>query len=151
VTLDPFPFGGGVTMTDSLSCGSYRDLLMANQAIHVPFVTSRLQTVHWIGHGISLLFNDSNISLSNSVGRMDNNSISIHNMNSHLINEYVSNALQLANNHKINQIISNNYNHNSKVKNNNSSFYKNMKMINDILFANKDVFDEWNLFLKRVL
>jgi hypothetical protein len=41
VTLDPFPFGGGVTLVDSLSC-----------EVPVPFVTSAaLQTVHRLGAG----------------------------------------------------------------------------------------------------
>ena len=43
VTLDPFPFGGGVTLTDSLAC-----------LIPVPFVTSAaLQTVHALGRGFA--------------------------------------------------------------------------------------------------
>jgi len=41
VTLDPFPFGGGVTLTDSIAC-------------RVPFVTlGELQSVHAIGRGMS--------------------------------------------------------------------------------------------------
>jgi hypothetical protein len=41
VTLDPFPFGGGVTLVDSLSCEE-----------PVPFVTAAaLQTVHRLGAG----------------------------------------------------------------------------------------------------
>ena len=41
VNLDPFPFGGGVTLTDSMFCG-------------VPFVTiPSLQSVHKLGAGIA--------------------------------------------------------------------------------------------------
>ena len=41
VNLDPFPFGGGVTLTDSLQCG-------------VPYVTiPSMQSVHKLGAGIA--------------------------------------------------------------------------------------------------
>jgi predicted O-linked N-acetylglucosamine transferase (SPINDLY family) len=41
VTLDPFPFGGGVTLSDSIHCG-------------VPFVTlPERQEVHRIGNGLA--------------------------------------------------------------------------------------------------
>ena len=46
VTLDPFPFGGGITLSDSIRC-------------NVPFVTSpMLQAVHSIGTGIARLMSD---------------------------------------------------------------------------------------------
>jgi hypothetical protein len=60
VTLDPFPFGGGVTMTDSLLCRRQPDIRLTypedeakSRTFVVPFVTSSaLQTVHAIGSGI---------------------------------------------------------------------------------------------------
>jgi hypothetical protein len=57
VSLDPFPFGGGVTLSDSSggSCGRYG-------ARNVPFVTcSSLQSVHRIGAGLVHAFNSSNL------------------------------------------------------------------------------------------
>jgi hypothetical protein len=38
VTLDPFPFGGGVTLTDSLLCPSRAS--EQEESVIVPFVTS---------------------------------------------------------------------------------------------------------------
>jgi hypothetical protein len=51
VSLDPFPFGGGVTLCDAVSGGCVSP---------VPFVTSgALQSVHRIGSGLARTFNDS--------------------------------------------------------------------------------------------
>lgn len=53
VTLDTFPFGGGVTLSDALY-GCAKTV--------VPFVTAgQLQSVHQIGHGMALRLNDSAI------------------------------------------------------------------------------------------
>lgn len=62
VSLDPFPFGGGVTLCDSFggSCASSRG------SCGVPFVTSgELQSVHRIGVGLAKAFNATH-SASNS-------------------------------------------------------------------------------------
>eukprot|EP00597_Dinobryon_sp_UTEXLB2267_P011108 CAMPEP_0170103430 /NCGR_PEP_ID=MMETSP0020_2-20130122/3490_1 /TAXON_ID=98059 /ORGANISM="Dinobryon sp., Strain UTEXLB2267" /LENGTH=441 /DNA_ID=CAMNT_0010326997 /DNA_START=616 /DNA_END=1941 /DNA_ORIENTATION=+ len=53
VSLDPFPFGGGVTLSDSSggSCGRFG-------AKNVPFITcASLQSVHRIGAGLAHSFN----------------------------------------------------------------------------------------------
>lgn len=56
VSLDPFPFGGGVTLCDSFggSCSNSRG------SCGIPFVTSgELQSVHRIGVGLAKAFNSS--------------------------------------------------------------------------------------------
>ena len=70
VTLDPFPFGGGVTMIDSLACDP-----------PVRFVTSsHLQTVHGLASGFAHFLNLSDSMTANTInGYVDmviNNSIS---------------------------------------------------------------------------
>ncbi len=53
VVLDPFPFGGGVTMCDAIAGGCHH-----NRSI--PFVTSgQLQTVHHIAAGLAQVLNSS--------------------------------------------------------------------------------------------
>lgn len=57
ISLDPFPFGGGVTMIDALSCST----------TVVPFVTTTsLHSVHALAHGM-LSYMHQNTSMSNSI------------------------------------------------------------------------------------
>ena len=61
VSLDPFPFGGGVTLSDSSggSCGWFG-------ARNVPFITcASLQSVHRIGAGLVQEFNSSMLGRNN--------------------------------------------------------------------------------------
>lgn len=60
VSLDPLPFGGGVTLCDAVGGGCAADTGGA-----VPFVTSgELQSVHRIGAGLAEVFSDSTIAVS---------------------------------------------------------------------------------------
>ena len=89
VTLDPFPFGGGVTLADSLSC----------PLKPVPYVTSGyLQSVHNLGVGIGLQVNSKTTTVYCSI--VDNKEI-IHpsntsNYDNYYINEYIKEAVQVA-------------------------------------------------------
>jgi hypothetical protein len=69
-SLDPFPFGGGVTLCDSFggSCARSRG------SCGVPFVTSgELQSVHRIGVGLAKAFNS-----SHSARNSDNSNLLWH-------------------------------------------------------------------------
>jgi hypothetical protein len=62
VSLDPFPFGGGVTLCDAVSGGCDSP---------VPFVTSgALQSVHRIGSGLVKAFNDSRTAYGTETGTL---------------------------------------------------------------------------------
>jgi len=78
LSLDPFPFGGGVTLVDAVAC-----------PIPVPFVTlPKYQTVHPIGAGIAMSLNLDTCLIANDVedyvikamiyNRLKNDSISDH-------------------------------------------------------------------------
>ena len=62
VNLDPFPFGGGVTLTDALGC-----------PIPVPFVSvGDLQSVHHLGSGIASALNlSSELVVSKEIGETE--------------------------------------------------------------------------------
>ena len=126
VTLDTFPFGGGVTLSDSLSCGlkvSTSGEISAENFRPVPFVTSsRLQTVHSLGHGFARKINNSKIAMSDNRFEDDLQSI----------DSYVQNAISLASN---------------GAKRTNAYEPNMFTNIKKSLYNRKDVSDEWTSFL----
>lgn len=73
VSLDPFPFGGGVTLCDAVaggcssfsSAGQQDEGCAGHRRCSVPFITvGDLQSVHRIGVGIARRINDTNVAVS---------------------------------------------------------------------------------------
>lgn len=95
VTLDLFPFGGGVTLTDSLvGCQekyAASDDLKSGRIVSV--VTSgRLQTVHHIGQGLARFINNTSV-----IASIDHPSIDISEDEVlSLIRQYAGEAKRLA-------------------------------------------------------
>ena len=67
VSLDPFPFGGGVTLCDS-TAGSCASAIGTYARSGVAFVTSgELQSVHRIGLGLSKAINSTTSSIADTI------------------------------------------------------------------------------------
>ena len=102
VSLDPFPFGGGVTLCDSFggSCANARG------SCGTPFITSgELQSVHRIGVGLAKAFNSSHTArnadnllhiFEEPSGSADNNTNKVtKSLDSH-VRAYVQEAVELS-------------------------------------------------------
>ena len=126
VTLDPFPFGGGVTLTDSLSC----------PLKPVPYVTSGyLQTVHNLGVGIGLNVNAKTNSEYCSI--VDKKEV-IHlsntsNYDKYYISEFIKEAVNIATSNQIRHTAD------DKIG------------IHDALYGSADTIYEWANFIHRLV
>lgn len=126
VTLDPFPFGGGVTLVDSLSCGLFPP--QDSFATSIPFVTSpALQSVLHLGAGI-----DSYLLQTQMKPNMKSNKPQgLDDFYKH-VNEYSNNAISLA------------------LRRRNKQVDLRDEYIWKRLYDNEDVVAEWNSFLIRI-
>jgi hypothetical protein len=114
VVLDPFPFGGGVTMCDAVvgGCSRRSSESATVQNTSIPFVTSStLQSVHRIAAGLASEFQDPTIAVNSDIfwdfSKWFSTIVSSRRLVSpqstfsifilSLIDEYVSTAIYLAN------------------------------------------------------
>eukprot|EP01036_Dinobryon_divergens_P027788 gene27788-36615_t len=107
VSLDPFPFGGGVTLCDSFggSCANARG------SCGIPFITSgELQSVHRIGVGLAKAFNSSHTArnagnllhiLEEPSGSADNNTTKLTKSLDSYVRAYVQEAVELSHHKRV--------------------------------------------------
>jgi hypothetical protein len=137
VTLDPFPFGGGVTLVDSLSCGLFPIQGQNSSTAHpVPFVTSpQLQSVLQLGVGIERSLVTMMQAMNHSSVRK---SVQEHNISTDFqkhVFEYAKQALALAQQRRSNETL-------------NEKQFSSQEIWH--LYENEDVVEEWKSFLWRI-
>eukprot|EP01034_Spumella_vulgaris_P021386 gene21386-27416_t len=124
VSLDPFPFGGGVTLCDAVSGGCDWS---------VPFVTSgALQSVHRIGSGLADVFNDSSVAHSSTSSNLINGC-------ANEITEYSLSAVEMAKSSLV-----------SKLNPIGAVHSANVTHIQYSVYQDDRAAKEWNLFFARL-
>lgn len=139
VSLDPFPFGGGVTLTD---------LFSGYCKYSVPFVTSGLlQSVHPIGSGIAKIINDSKLAIN--IDTLIGNVSKIENINiTEMIDIYAQNAITLAlSSKKIKENQATQINEQETMKTEHNLRILPSEKMN---FNYESVCDEWNNFIDSI-
>lgn len=154
VSLDPFIFGGGVTLCDgiagncfesnSLSKNSSETGARKNEFIShsVGFVTAgKLQSVHRIGAGIAFKIGDSSLTVNaGSTDALGRNGTEVINS---VISEYVREAIRLA---KLSESRRHSVQHQEY-----ESLLKQRNEIHRLIFNNQQVLNEYSAFFQRLV